>query len=134
MSEKEAKWEDLTEEQKANLKKVEAFISRMDIQEKITSMKTVDEVIGLYEENGFSFTEKQKSQIRKFAEETAKEFEDKELTSDELKEIAAGWNLFHTISAFELLTNPLGWATALNIVSAAIGLGVGGMIEDELGL
>ena len=140
MSEKEIKMENLTEEQKAELEKLKKLFEKKEVQDRLASMKTPDEVIALYEENGWKFTEEQKDQIRSFAEKKAQEFEGRELTDDELESAAGGWSWsnfgFGEVAGAILgaglvvmsLSNPAGWAV---IAGAAVG---GNILGPVLGV
>ena len=87
----EDKMTNLTEELKDSINKIKEFLSNKEIKEKIASMKTPAEIIGLIEENGFSFTEEQKNRIKEFFDEKEKELTDKALTDEELSAVAGGW-------------------------------------------
>ena len=132
--------EQLTEEQKERVEKIDALLSDPENQKKLKAMTSVDEVIAFYEENGFSFTEEQKKEIREKSEELAARSTDGELTEEELESVAGGWGWgsffkfggfgavvgagIGVLAAGFMLSNPVGWGV---LIGGAIGAGIFGV-------
>ena len=141
---KEQIMEQLTEEQKERIEKLDTLLSDPENRKKIEAMTSPDEAFAFYEENGFVLTEEQKKMIIEKAEELAERSKDGELTEEELEAVAGGWSwlgfsvaggtgavlgavLGGLVSAF-VFSNPVGWVIGLGAVVVAGSMGaVGGI-------
>ena len=140
----------LTEEQKANIEKIDAILADEKNRERIKAMTSDDEVFAFFEENGFSFTEEERQQIKAFAEKAAEKYANVELTEEELEQVAGGWSLgwflkaglpagtfgvgtgaFGIFCATVGATGPIGWVVGGVCIVAGIGLGVLSGFADE---
>lgn len=140
----------LTAEQKELAEKLGRIFSDEENRKKISSMRTAEDVISFYEDNGYSYTEEQKDKIREVFAGLAESHPEGELTEEELLKVAGGWSWegFFTgtgvgavlggiaggLAAGLLASNPVGWAIGGALVVAG-GVGtVGGLFMDEEGL
>ena len=137
---KEQVLEQLTEEQRDKVERIDELLADPENQKKISAMTSVDEVIAFYEENGFSFTEEQKKEIREKSEELAARSTDDELTEEELENVAGGWGwgsffkfggaggalgaCVGVLAAGFMASNPIGWGI---LIGGAIGAGIFGV-------
>lgn len=138
---------ELTAGQTARVEKVRDLLADEQNQEKIKAMRTADEVIAFYEENGFKYSDDEKQKIREVFEELKKKSPEDELTEEELEGIAGGWNwgdfglgfgaggtfgaMFAGGAAFLIGSNPVGWAIG---GALALGAGVGSFFGAEIDL
>lgn len=127
---------ELTAEEQARVEKVKALLSDEQNKEKIKAMRTADEVIAFYEENGFTYSEDEKQKIRKTFDELKEKNPEGELTEEALENVAGGWDWGSFISGITgggaigalmaggtaalLGSNPIGWA-----IGGALLLGAG---------
>ena len=116
----------LTKEQKSRVEKVRKLLADEQNQEKLKAMRTADEVIAFYEENGFTYSNDDKQKIREAFDELIKMNPEGELTEEELATIAGGWDwgnfglgfgaggafgaMIAGGAAFLIGSNPVGWA------------------------
>ena len=142
---KEQIMEQLTEEQRERIEKLDTILSDPENQKKISAMTSPDEAFAFYEENGFVLTEEQKKMIIEKAEELAERSKDGELTEDELEAVAGGWSwtgfaecgifggimggLAGFFAAGLIASNPVGWAIGIGALVLGGGAAVtGGLI------
>ena len=89
---KEQIMEQLTEEQRDRVERIDELLADPENQERIKGMTSADEIIAFFEENGFSFTEEQKQELRSLSKVVAERCEDGELSEEDLEAIAGGWS------------------------------------------
>lgn len=133
---------ELTAEQMARLEKLKEIFSDEQNQEKVRKMRTAEDVIAFYEENGFSYSEDDKKKIREVFEELKEKNNDGELSTDDLEKIVGGWDWGGFISgatggglvggivggglAALLGSNPVGWAIGgVLLVGGGLGAAIG---------
>lgn len=115
----------LTDEERAHVEKLEAIFADEKNQEKMKTITDIDEIMAFYEENGFSYTEEQKEEVRRVVAEISARSGDVELTEDELEDVAGGWSwksffggvgggtMVGSIAGLCLAaSNPVGWSLA----------------------
>ena len=139
----------LTDEERAHVEKLEAIFADEKNQEKMKTITDIDEIMAFYEENGFSYTEEQKEEVRRVVAEISARSGDVELTEDELEDVAGGWSwkkfkksvygavgggvtgliLGGAIGAL-VLSSPAGWIAGAGIVVGAVGGGTAEALLD----
>lgn len=137
---------ELSAEQKEAAEKFEAIFSDEENKKKISEMRSAEDVIAFYEENGFSYTDADKDKIREAFDELVRKDNGGELTEDELADVAGGWGwsgFFSGSAAGAILggfvgvmmgsllaSNPVGWAVGGALVCAGVlGVGLGAAID-----
>ena len=135
-----------TEDLKAAAEKIEAILRDEKNQDKIKSLTDIEDIIAFFEENGVSYTDELKDEIRKAAADLSAQVGDGELTEDALASVAGGWSwdsffggatggaiVGGIIGAIALSTNPAGWAIAAGIgVGALVGAGSLGSLAGAI--
>ncbi len=99
----------------------------------------MDEAIAFVEDNGFTFTEAQKEEIRKKTAGLATSAKKQELTPDDLEAAAGGWDwtnffavggtggvvgaILGAAAVVALASNPVGWVVAAGAAGGAVATG-----------
>lgn len=137
----------LTPEQRACAEKVDALLGDEKNRERLLTMKTADEAIAFFEENGITCTDEQKEEIRKKAGEMAAAAKKQELSPDELQAASGGWS-WKGFAGGSILgggagaavalgviaaSNPIGWAALAVTAAAVVGAGVVGTLSGAFG-
>jgi predicted ribosomally synthesized peptide with nif11-like leader len=129
---------ELTAEQKKRLEEMGALLEKN--ADRLKKMTTDEEVFAFFEENGYCFTDEEKEIIKK----TAKEGYEKELSDDELSQVAGGWGwgffgigtvgggALGLAGSLFLSSNPVGWVILTCGAVGAVGGGIAGGIFGEI--
>lgn len=127
---------ELSAEQKKSLEEMKALVEMN--ADRLKAMTTDEEVFAFFEEKGYRFSADEKEAIKKIAKEES----ERELSDEELSQIAGGWNWFSSVlgtvfgagagvaAGILIPTNPVGWVIGVCAGVGALGLGVfGGLAE-----
>ena len=134
-------------ELKAAEEKIETLLRDEKNQDKIKSLTDIEDIMGFFEENGVSYTDELKDEIRKATADLSAEVGDGELTEDALASVAGGWSwdsffggasggaiVGGIIGAIAASTNPVGWVIAAGAgVGALVGAGSLGSLIGAIG-